>query len=99
VHLDFSEQARRFICAVSGHDDFVCIEGRRIFVECRHCGRRSSGLHLPLAKNSSALQRQRGTSAGAATPRTVHNEPVTTASGAVVAVNAIAHATPLADIR
>jgi hypothetical protein len=99
VHLDFSDQARRFICAVSGHDDFVCIEGRRIFVECRHCGRRSSGLHLPLGKNSLPLLRERRTSAGTATPRTSHDEPATSPSGAVVAVNAIAHATPLADIR
>jgi hypothetical protein len=99
VHLDFSEQARRFICAVSGHDDFVCIEGRRIFVECRHCGRRSSGLHLPLGKKSPALLRQRRTSAGATTSAPVHAESTTSPSGAVVAANAIAQATRLADIR
>jgi hypothetical protein len=99
VHLDFSEQARRFICAVSGHDDFVCIEGRRIFVECRHCGRKSSGLHLPLGKKSSALLRQRRTSAGTITSAPVHEEQVTAPSGAVVAVQSITRATRLADLR
>jgi len=52
--MEFGDRARQFICSVSGHDDTLCIEDRRIFVKCRHCGRRSSGLQLPLGKKTTS---------------------------------------------
>jgi hypothetical protein len=55
--MDFGDRARQFICAVSGHDDTVCIEGHRIFVKCRHCGRMSSGLQMPLGQQPTSAGR------------------------------------------
>jgi hypothetical protein len=87
VHLDFSDRARRFICSVSGHEDAVCIEGRRIFVKCRHCGRSSIGLQLPFGKKLPAVEL--GT-APACSPTTTLVESVASAAGsaAIVAVPA-----------
>ena len=91
VNLDLGDKARRFICSMSGHADIVCIDGRRIFVKCRHCGRRSTGLQVPATESLGSVPRMRSQS-----PLGRKYTPSLAETMACAATKAVASAVPAA---